>query len=196
MQIEPLAVPDAFMITPRQFPDDRGVFLEWFKPDLLELETGHSLTVEQANCSVSSRGVLRGIHYADVPPGQAKYVTCFSGSVLDVVVDIRVGSPTFGAVDSVVLDAESRRAVYVAQGLGHGFMALSETATVSYLCSTPYAPDREHGLDPLDPGLGIDWPQDVPPVLSPKDAEAPTLAQALDAGVLPRYDDCTRWYAR
>lgn len=194
MQIRPLAVPDAFEITPVQHTDDRGTFLEWFKEEVFRRETGHRLPLAQANGSVSRRGVVRGIHYADVPPGQAKYVTCVSGEVVDVVVDLRTGSPTFGAVDSVVLDARSRRAVFLAEGLGHAFMALSEEATVVYLCSTAYAPTREHGVNPRDAVLSLPWPPDVEPVLSPKDAAAPALAEAVEGGMLPRYDRCQEWY--
>lgn len=196
MRVRPLSVPDAFEITPVQHGDDRGVFLEWFKAETFEAETGHRLALAQANCSVSSRGVVRGIHYADVPPGQSKYVTCLAGRVLDIVVDLRVGSAAFGRVDSVVLDTDSRRAVYLAEGLGHAFMALSEQATVTYLCSTPYAPTREHGIHPLDAELALPWPDDVPPLLSPKDAAASTLAQAREAGLLPSFEQCRRWYDR
>ena len=142
-----------------------------------------------ANLSVSARGVVRGIHFSDVPPGQAKYVTCVSGAVLDVVVDIRVGSPTYGQWDAMRLDDVDRRAVYVAEGLGHGFCTLSESATVTYLCSSTYRPGHEHGVDPLDPELGIDWPV-TGPVLSTKDAAAPSLAEARAAGLLPQYEDC------
>jgi dTDP-4-dehydrorhamnose 3,5-epimerase len=128
------------------------------------------------------------------PPGQAKYVTCFSGAVLDVVVDLRVGSPTFGAVDSVLLDDANRRAVFVPEGLGHAFMALSSPAVVGYLCSTSYSPTLEHEIHPLDPYLALPWPTDLTPALSPKDAAAPTLARAVDRGLLPRYDACQAWY--
>ena len=130
---------------------------------------------------------MRGIHFSDVPPGQAKYVTCVRGSVLDVVVDIRVGSPTFGSHEIVRLDDVDRRAVYLSEGLGHGFIALEHNSTVMYLCSTGYAPAREHGVNPLDPALGIEWPEGLEPILSPKDAAAPSLAQALAAGMLPSY---------
>lgn len=194
MHVEPLAVPDAFVVTPRQHADDRGVFLEWFKAEVFQSATGHRLPLGQANCSVSRRGTLRGIHFADVPPGQAKYVTCPSGAVLDVVVDLRVGSPTFGVGDTVVLDDQDRRAVFLAEGLGHAFLALSETATVVYLCSTPYNPVAEHGIQPLDPGLAIPWPADLEPLLSKKDAAAPSLTEARSAGLLPSHDDCLAAY--
>lgn len=195
MLVEPLSVPDAWVFTPRQFPDDRGVFLEWFKAEAFSTAVGHPLAVAQANQSVSRRGVVRGVHFADVPPGQAKYVYCTHGAVLDVVVDIRVGSPSFGAVAAVRLDDVDRRAVYLAEGLGHAFMALSDEATVTYLCSTPYTPGAEHGVDPSDPALALPWPVGVDPVLSPKDAAAPTMWAADRAGLLPSYEACRARYA-
>lgn len=191
MDIRELGVPGALEITPKQFGDPRGLFLEWFKESAFAEAVGHPLRLAQANCSVSAAGVLRGIHFADVPPGQAKYVTCLSGAVLDVVVDIRVGSPTFGRWDSVLLDDTDRRAIYLAEGLGHAFMSLADGSTVAYLCSEPYAPAREHGIHPLDPEIGIVWPatgragQPISPQLSDKDAAAPTLAQAREQGLLP-----------
>lgn len=194
MQVRELAVPDAFELTPRVFPDQRGRFLETYRAEVLAAAVGHPLALAQANCSVSARGVVRGVHFADVPPSQAKYVTCLSGAVLDVVVDIRVGSPAFGRWDAVRLDDVDHRALYLAEGLGHAFMALTDDAVVSYLCSAPYAPGREHGLHPLDPELALPWPADVEPLLSPKDAEAPTLSQALAAGLLPAYEDCVALY--
>jgi dTDP-4-dehydrorhamnose 3,5-epimerase len=195
VQVDELKVPGAWSFTPRQFSDPRGVFLEWFKADALEQALGHRLQVAQANHSVSSRGTLRGVHFADVPPGQAKYVYCTRGAVLDVVVDIRVGSPTFGVSDSVLLDDVDRRGIYLSEGLGHAFLALSDDANVTYLCSTPYAPGREHGISPLDPDLGLPWPGDVEPLLSDKDAAAPTLEQARVDGLLPDHERCLAFYA-
>jgi dTDP-4-dehydrorhamnose 3,5-epimerase len=150
---------------------------------------------------VSAVGTLRGIHFAQVPPGQAKYVTCASGAVLDVVVDIRLGSPTYGQWDAVVLDDRERSAVYVAEGLGHAFLALSEGAVVNYLCSAPYAPGREHGIHPLDPTLAIEWPdRDIEgnPLrlrLSPKDEAAPSLAEIAATGVLPTHEESLAYVA-
>ncbi|HYJ74288.1 MAG TPA: dTDP-4-dehydrorhamnose 3,5-epimerase family protein, partial [Kineosporiaceae bacterium] len=123
MEPQPTAVPDAYVLTPVQHGDERGTFLEWFRSEQLEA-VGHPLGLAQANLSVSRPGVVRGIHYADVPPGQAKYVTCVRGAVLDVVVDLRVGSPAFGRWEAVRLDDRERRALYVAEGLGHAFCAL------------------------------------------------------------------------
>jgi dTDP-4-dehydrorhamnose 3,5-epimerase len=192
VKVRPLAIEGAFEVTPAQHRDDRGTFLEWYRFDALAAAVGHPLDLAQANLSTSARNVVRGIHFADVPPGQAKYVTCVSGAVLDVVVDIRVGSPTFGAWEAVHLDDTERRAVYVSEGLGHGLCALTEGATVAYLCSTTYRPGHEHGIDPLDPELGISWPTGTP-LLSTKDAAAPSLAEARATGLLPRYEACSTY---
>ena len=195
VKIRPLAIDGALEITPQQHGDPRGVFLEWFKATTFRDAVGHDLDLAQANCSVSATGVLRGIHFSDVPPGQAKYVTCVAGAALDVVVDIRVGSPTFGQWDTVLLDDTDRRGIYLSEGLGHAFLSLADGSTVVYLCSSEYAPGREPGIHPLDPAIGIEWPatgrDGVPftPRLSDKDTAAPTLAEARDAGLLPTHAD-------
>ena len=189
MKIRPLTIEGAFEIAPVQHGDQRGTFLEWYRFDALAAAVGHPLDLAQANLSTSAKDVVRGIHFADVPPGQAKYVTCVSGSILDVIVDIRVGSPTFGTWEAVPLDDKERRAVYLAEGLGHAFCALTEGATVTYLCSSTYRPGHEHGVNPLDPELGIAWPATVP-LLSTKDEAAPSLAEARAAGLLPSYETC------
>jgi len=191
--VESLSIEGAWSYTPRQFPDDRGTFMEAFTGEEFAASLGYRLEVAQVNCSVSRRGVIRGVHFADVPPGQAKYLSCVRGAILDVIVDIRVGSPGFGRWEAVRLDDVNRRSLFVAEGLGHAFMALTDDATVLYMCSTGYAPGREHGISPLDPALGIEWPLSElggAPVLSDKDADAPSLREALDAGRLPRYADC------
>jgi dTDP-4-dehydrorhamnose 3,5-epimerase len=196
VKIRELSVPGAFEVTPVQHADDRGVFLEWFKDGPFTEAVGHRLDLKQANISVSTRGTMRGIHFADVPPGQAKYVTCPAGAALDVVVDLRVGSPSFGRWDTVPLDGTGRRAVYVGEGLGHVFLALADGTVITYLCSEGYRPGSEHGVHPLDPAIGIEWPADLEPLLSPKDAAAPTLAEAQQAGLLPSYDECLALYDR
>ena len=144
--------------------------------------------------SVSAAGTVRGVHYADVPPSQAKYVTALSGSFIDFVIDIRVGSPTFGRWDSVLLDTVNRRAVYLAEGLGHAICCLQDDSTVMYLCSATYNPAREHTINALDPELGLALPKGASPVLSGKDAAAPSLSQATASGLLPMYDDCLSLY--
>ena len=194
MKIVPLPIAGAWEVVPAQHGDGRGLFMEWYRFDRLAEAVGHPLRLAQANLSVSARDVVRGIHFADVPPGQAKYVTCARGAVVDVVVDLRVGSPTFGQWEQVLLDDDDRRAVYIAEGLGHGFCALSDAATLTYLCSETYAPGREHSVHPLDPDLAIDWPAGTP-VLSDRDAAAPSLSQARADGLLPDYQQCLKWAA-
>jgi dTDP-4-dehydrorhamnose 3,5-epimerase len=194
VKIRPLSIDGAWEITPAQHGDPRGLFLEWYRFDTLAAEVGHPMRLAQANMSVSARGVVRGIHYADVPPGQAKYVTCARGAVLDVVVDIRAGSPTFGRWEGVRLDDVDRRALYLGEGLGHGFCALTDDATLTYLCSEPYNPRAEHAVHPLDPDLGIDWPI-AEPVLSARDAAAPSLVRAGAEGLLPDRDACAAYVA-
>jgi len=193
--IRELSVPDAYEITPRQFGDERGVFLEWYRFDALEEAIGHRFEIVQANTSVSKRGSVRGIHFADVPPSQAKYVTATHGAVLDYIIDIRVGSPTFGTWDSVLLDDVDRRAVYISEGLGHCFVALTEGATVSYLVSSTFNPGREHGINPLDPEIGLVFPPEAGELLlSAKDTDAPTLAEAAASGLLATWQDARGYY--
>lgn len=195
MTYRKLAVPDAWEITPTQHGDSRGSFLEAFQDAPFRTHTGRPFTMRQVNTSISAAGVIRGIHFSDVPPGQAKYVTCVRGAVLDVAVDLRVGSPSFGAWDSVLLDDVDRRAIFLAEGLGHAFLSLEDDSTVVYLCSTSYAPTREHGISPLDPALSINWPttdrhgNPLTPILSAKDEAAPSLDQAIADDLLPRYSD-------
>src|SRR6202044_3812663 len=153
-----LDVDGAWLFTPQIHGDRRGSFLEWFREAEFREDVGHRMDLAQANCSVSGRGVVRGIHFSDVPPSQAKYVTCASGAIMDVVVDLRVGSPGFGRW----------QAVRLADGKRH----------------------------PLDPAIGIAWPSDIDPVLSDKDAAAPTLAEAQAAGLLPDYAECQAYQAK
>jgi dTDP-4-dehydrorhamnose 3,5-epimerase len=182
-----LTIPGAWEITPKVHGDTRGMFFEWFTEAGFAEMTGHDFDLRQANCSVSAAGVLRGVHFAQLPPSQAKYVTCVRGAVLDVAVDIRLGSPTFGRWDSVLLDEHSRRSIYLSEGLGHAFLSLEDNSTVMYLCSAPYSPDREHTILATD--LGIDWPIEGEPLLSDRDAAAPTLEQVRASGLLPTWDD-------
>ncbi|OBG60231.1 MULTISPECIES: dTDP-4-dehydrorhamnose 3,5-epimerase [unclassified Mycobacterium] len=191
MKVRELAVPGAWEITPTLRGDSRGMFFEWLTDRSFAEFAGHRLDVRQANCSVSSAGVLRGLHFAELPPSQAKYVTCVRGAVFDVVVDIREGSPTFGQWDSVLLDDQDRRTIYISEGLGHGFLALQDDSTVMYLCSAEYNPQREHTICATDPAIGIDWPlvNGVVPSLSDRDAAAPSLEEIRRAGLLPKWDE-------
>ncbi|MFE0155596.1 dTDP-4-dehydrorhamnose 3,5-epimerase family protein [Nonomuraea sp. NPDC059007] len=190
MQVDPLGLRGVYRLRPKLFPDSRGYFTEIFQQSAFQENVGHRLEVEQVNCSVSRRGTIRGIHATTVPPGQARYVTCSGGTVLDIVVDVRAGSPTFGQHVSVELSEEERTIVYLAEGLGHAFAPLTDKATVIYLCSSGYDPTREVCVNPLDPALGLPWPTRPEPLLSDKDRAAPTLQEALERGLLPSYDSC------
>lgn len=194
MKWRKLAITGAVEFTPTVFPDSRGMFVAPFQEDALVEAIGHPMRLAQTNHSVSSAGVIRGVHFADVPPSQAKYVYCPRGVVLDVIVDVRVGSPTFGRWEAVRLEPAACNAVYIAEGLGHALMALEDDTVLSYLCSEGYAPQRERGITPLDEALGLPWPAELTPVLSDKDAAAPTLAQAQEAGLLPDYQACLEYY--
>ncbi|KLO43426.1 dTDP-4-dehydrorhamnose 3,5-epimerase [Mycobacterium nebraskense] len=197
MKVRELAIPGAWEITPTIHGDSRGMFFEWLTDRGFTEFAGHRFDVRQANCSVSSAGVLRGLHFAELPPSQAKYVTCVRGSVFDVVVDIREGSPTFGQWDSVLLDDQDRRTIYLSEGLGHGFLALQDDSTVMYLCSTEYDPQREHTICATDPALGVDWPlvNGAAPSLSDRDAAAPSLEEVRAAGLLPSWEETQRFIA-
>jgi 5-epimerase len=194
MQVRELTVRHAFEFAPPVFPDTRGVFVAPYQEKSFVDAVGHPLSLAQSNHSRSRRGSLRGLHFADVPPGQAKYIYCPSGALLDVAVDVREGSPTFGRWDAVRLDPVSFRAVYLPEGVAHAFMALEDDTVISYLCSTGYNPSAERGINPLDPALGLPWPADLEPLLSGKDAEAPSLATLRAAGALPDYADCLDRY--
>jgi 5-epimerase len=193
VKVRELAIPDAYEISTDVFPDDRGLFVNPYRADVLEEVLGRPFHVRQTNHSASKRGVVRGVHFSMLPPSQAKYVYVPRGAVLDIVVDIRIGSPTYGQHDVVRLDDRDFRAIYVSEGLGHCAIALEDDTVLSYLCSTEYDPDREKGVSPTDPELALPVPADA--LLSPRDTGAPTLAEAAEQGLLPTYEACTEFYA-
>ncbi|MEU4510440.1 dTDP-4-dehydrorhamnose 3,5-epimerase [Nonomuraea wenchangensis] len=194
MRIRELGIGGAFLVEPKVFPDSRGLFLEVFKQPAFTEAVGHPLSVAQVNCSVSTIGTIRGLHAIHLP-GQARYVSCPSGAVRDIVVDIRVGSPTYGRHVVAELSEDNRHALYLAEGLAHGFAPLTEQATVFYLCSNTWSPESSFEVNPLDPDLDLPWPRDREPVLSDKDRAAPSLKEAERLGILPSYADCLARYA-
>ena len=186
MELTPLGIEGAWLAESPVWKDDRGSFREWLKTEDLKSETGRDFGIEQANISLSSKGTLRGIHYSLAPRGQAKWITCVSGSIQDVIVDIRPNSKTFGQWVDVELRGDSGIAVFISEGLGHGFLALEDQSAVAYLISTPYSPDHEFEINPFDQKIGIEWGMDVSDLkISDKDRGAPTLAERLAEGKLP-----------
>ena len=184
-----LGLAGAWLIEPKVLRDVRGSFCEVFRESVVHEGSGRNVQIAQVSCSVSRRGVVRGVHYTDLQPGQDKYVTCVYGAVLDVAVDLRVGSPTYGQWEAYQLDDVSHCAAYITAGLGHGFAVLSEEATLVYLCSSEYISGQERCVSPFDPELAIAWPPSEERIVSDRDASAPTLAGARQLGKLPVYRD-------
>lgn len=190
MEIKSLEIEGAWVAESPVWKDDRGAFREWFKFEEIKKVTGVNFSVSQSNVSLSNKGVLRGIHYSLAKGGQAKWVTCVSGHVLDVLVDIRPDSPTYTKYEFLDLKGGEGRAVLIGSGLGHAFLSLEEGSVVSYLLDSPYSPSEEFEINPLDLELGIKWPLELVGgmglILSPKDAQAPTLAERAAEGKLPK----------
>lgn len=195
---QPTAIAGVHVFEPIIHGDARGSFHEWFRADAFIDATGYPFIPEQANMSVSAAGVVRGLHFCDTPPGQAKLVTCPAGHVIDLIVDVRAGSPTFGQSLTVELEPRTRRVVHLPVGVAHGFVSLADGSVLTYLTSTGYEPDIERAVDVLDPDLGLDVAGILAaaglgePTLSDRDAVAPRLAD-FETGsdrVLPEYDVC------
>lgn len=187
MRVTETPIPGAYIVTPDQLTDERGAFYESMRSDVLEDVLGHPFLPRQINYSVSRRNTLRGIHSVTMPPGQAKFVSCVRGAARDFVVDLRVGSPTFGRHASTLLDAASGRAVYIPEGVGHAFVTLAEDTCMCYVVSTAFVPGSQIDINPFDPELALPWDLEEPPYISVKDEKAPTLAETLAAGVLTEW---------
>ncbi|MFB9609926.1 dTDP-4-dehydrorhamnose 3,5-epimerase family protein [Kutzneria kofuensis] len=192
MTVRPLEIDGSFLIESKSFGDARGDFYEVYREDVLAEALGYAPKVLQTNVSTSCRNVLRGVHGAATPPGLAKFVTCIRGSMLDFVVDVRIGSPTFGRWDMIVLDGAGATSVYVEEGLGHAFVALTDDTCVQYQLSDLYRPAEVLTVHPLDPEIGLPLKLPGEPILSERDAAAPTLREAGELGLLPTYDTCLK----
>lgn len=190
MTVRPLDISGAFLLSSRSFTDERGAFFEVYREDLLAEVLGYPPKILQTNYSTSHSNVLRGIHGASVPPGLAKLVTCVRGLMLDFVIDIRTGSPTFGKWDMIVLNGHGASSVYVEEGLGHAFVALVDDTCVQYQLSELYRPQEVVTVHPLDPEIGLPLRLPAAPLMSDRDAAAPTLREAAELGLLPSYDAC------
>lgn len=176
MKVTPLAIAGAWIIESAVFPDERGLFREWFKAEALKENGIPEFEVRQANTSISNKSVIRGIHFSDEVTGQAKIVTCSSGSILDVIVDLRPNSESFCNFVSVKLSAIEGKSIYISKGLGHALQALEENSTITYLLNKEYDPKAEYGINPLDPDLDIPWPNQNPSI-SEKDRSAKSVKE-------------------
>jgi dTDP-4-dehydrorhamnose 3,5-epimerase len=186
MKLTELSIPGLLLLESPVWGDDRGYFREWFKFEDLR-ENGVAFEARQANLSMSQRNVVRGLHYSLAPEGQAKVVTCVLGELDDVIVDVRVGSPTFGVVEVVHLKADAPHSVLLPAGVAHGFSVVSEMAGLSYLLSSVFNAPLELEIDPFDDQINVPWRVTGEPIVSAKDSAAPSLAERLGADQLPRY---------
>jgi len=189
MDFTPLTIEGAWVVNSPVWIDNRGSFREWFKREEVLSQTGIDFSVQQANISVSNKGVIRGIHYSLAPDGQAKWVTCTNGSILDVIIDIRPNSPTYKKIEYAKISAEEGKAVLIGKGLGHGFISLENKSVISYLLSSPYKPEFEYEINPMDPELEIDWKSELVGVteliMSVKDEQSPTIGEQKLRNLLP-----------
>lgn len=177
MKATPLAIPDVILLEPKVFGDDRGCFFESFNQAKFEAAIGRQVTFVQDNHSRSFKNVLRGLHYQIQQP-QGKLVRVVQGEVFDVAVDIRKSSPTFGQWVGEILSAANKRQMWVPEGFAHGFVVLSDTADCLYKTTGYYASEHECSIAWNDPTIGIQWPLDGKPVLSVKDQQSKSLAEA------------------
>ena len=192
MKANPLDISGAWEVELKKFDDSRGFFFESFRSDFSHDTFGRKFTVKQTNTSVSAKGAVRGIHYALVPPSQAKYVQCQKGSIMDYVIDIRIGSPTFGKSLSIELNSDTPRAIFIEEGLAHAFVALEDETVVTYLVNENFNPEREKGINPFDKELAINWPK-IDLLLSEKDKTAISLTKAKELDLLPSFAECKQF---
>ena len=192
MKVTPLQIDGLWLIELNKFQDSRGYFFESFREDVAEKYFGRKFQVKQSNTSVSKKGSVRGIHYALVPPSQAKYVQCQKGSIIDYVIDIRIGSPTFSQFAEIKLSADKPQAIFIEEGLAHAFVALEDGTVVTYFVSENYNPEREKGINPFDSDLNIKWPN-INLELSEKDKLAISLKEAQVQNLLPMFDECKKF---
>ena len=192
MKVTPLKIDGSWIIELKKFEDGRGFFYESFRSEIAKKYFGREFSIKQSNTSVSKKGSVRGIHYALVPPSQAKYVQCQKGSIVDYIIDIRVGSPTFSQFVEVELSATNPQAIFIEEGLAHAFVAMEDETVVTYFVSENYNPKREKGINPFDSDLNIKWPN-INLELSEKDKLAISLKEAQIQNLLPMFDDCKKF---
>lgn len=191
MNAKELEIKGSWEISLEHFFDNRGFFFESFRLTSLENIIGRKFDIKQSNTSVSRAGSIRGIHFAQVPPSQAKYIQCQKGSILDFVIDVRVGSPTFAQHVSIKLDSKTPKAIFIEEGLAHAFIALEDDTVVTYFVNQYFNPSNEKAINPLDAEISINW-GNLKYLISEKDKNAKTLSEMQKLGLLPIYKDCLK----
>ena len=186
MIFKPLEISGSWLVELNKYDDNRGYFFESFRFDLINKSLNRKFEVQQSNTSVSHKGTLRGIHYALNVPSQAKYIQCLHGCIEDFIIDIRLGSPTFGKFQSIKLEASNPQAIFIEEGLAHAFVSLLDNSIVTYNVNQIFNPSNEKGINPFDKTLNIKWPNfDLK--LSTKDSDEINLEEAKSKNLLPDY---------
>jgi len=184
MELSRLEIDGAWLINEEVHLDDRGYFREWYVPRKLQGIPNYSFIPAQGNVSKSKLGVIRGLHYSVSKAGQEKWITCTRGKILDVILDVRLGSPTYGVSKIVELNESNGKSVYIENGIAHGFISMTNESLVTYLTSSTYSFEDEHTINPFDPEIKIQWPK-MDYLLSERDKSAPTLSFQRGKGLLP-----------
>jgi dTDP-4-dehydrorhamnose 3,5-epimerase/NDP-hexose 3,5-(Or5-) epimerase len=190
LEISELALPGAFLLTPRAVEDGVVVRYETFRQDDVEDAIGRPFAIRYSSLSAAQRLVLRGIHGTAGETGRARLFDCVRGSTVHVVVDLRVGAPEYGRHEMVWLDHRNASGVFISEGLGHAWLALEDNTVVACHSTRPYTPGAGYTVSALDPALALPWGLTEAPVMSDADLAAPTAAEALAKGLLPAYEDC------
>ena len=188
MKISELEISGSWLVEFNKFEDNRGYFYESFRSDLISQQLNRPFDIKQTNTSFSSKGSLRGIHYALIPPSQAKFIQCQRGAIQDFVIDIRIGSPTFGKFQMIELNENLSQAIFIEEGLAHAFVAMQDQTLVTYYVNQTYNPNNEKGINPLDKELNISWPK-IDLKLSKKDEQEITLSKAKELKLLPTFKE-------
>jgi dTDP-4-dehydrorhamnose 3,5-epimerase len=186
MKCEQLPIAGSWIIDLPTFPDERGHFQEFYKSSDVRESIKVEFEVCQSNVSLSKRGVFRGMHFSLDPKGQEKIISCFSGSMIDVIVDTRINSPSFGRTLTIELSHSTQKAIFLPAGIGHGFLSLDDYTIVNYLVSTEYDPSKEITFSAFNSGLSLDIPK-MDYIQSEKDFNAVSLAELKETGQLPIY---------
>jgi dTDP-4-dehydrorhamnose 3,5-epimerase len=192
MKFSELNISGSWLIEFNKFEDNRGFFYESFRSDFISEKLKRKFEIKQTNTSFSSKGSLRGIHYALIPPSQAKYIQCQKGSIQDFIIDIRIGSPTFGKFQVIELSEKSAKAIFIEEGLAHAFVAMEDGTLVTYYVNQTYNPDKEKGINPFDEELNISWPN-LNLKLSAKDEKEISLIEAKKLNLLPIYSESKKY---